>query len=93
MYKLRTMAAAKPIVSSVFAKHNNLSEQVRCGVAALPDNSEDLAEKLVAVARLPEEERRAMGDRGRAYVRPHHDYSVLARRLATVLEQLDNGAQ
>ena len=86
------MAAAKPIVSAVFARHNSLMEQAQCGVAASPESATDLAEKLLAVARMPEAERRAMGERGRAYVRRHHDYSVLARRLADVLEELDNGA-
>jgi len=84
------LAAGKPIVFSVFAQHNNLVEQVRCGVSALPENAADLAEKLLAVARMPEQERQAMGERGHAYVRQHHDYSVLARRLADVLEELDN---
>jgi len=85
------MAASKPIVFAVFAEHNNLVEQAQCGVAASPDNAADLAEKLLTVAQMPEAERRAMGERGRAYVRRHHDYSVLARRLADVLERSDNG--
>ena len=86
------MAAAKPIVFSVFAGHNNLVEQAQCGVAASPESATDLAEKLLTVAHMPEVERRTMGERGRAYVQQHHDYSVLARRLAAVLEELDSGA-
>jgi glycosyltransferase involved in cell wall biosynthesis len=85
------MAAAKPIVFAVFAKHNNPVEQVRCGVSASPESAEDLAKKLLAVARMSEEERRVMGKRGRAYVRQYHDYSVLARRLVNTLKELDDG--
>ncbi len=82
------MASGKPIVASVFAKHNNLVHEAECGLAAAPDNAEDLAQKLLSAARMPEAERQAMGNRGRAYVREHFDYSVLARRLAELLEGL-----
>lgn len=84
------MAAGKPIVCALRAEHNSLVERVRCGVSAAPEDAEDLAEKLLMVARLPVEERRAIGKRGREYVWQHHDYSVLARRLVDVLEELDN---
>ena len=84
------MAAGKPIVFAISAAHNNLVKQAQCGLSTSPDNAEGLAEKLLAVARISEEERRAMGERGRDYVRQHHDYSVLARRLADVLEESDN---
>ena len=82
------MAAGKPIVSSVFAEHNDLVERAQCGVSASPENAEDLAEKLLAVARMSEKERRAMGERGRAYVRQHHDYEVLAQQFHQTIEEL-----
>lgn len=84
------MAAAKPIVFAIFAEHNKPVEQAGCGVSASPESAEDLAEKLLAVAQMPEEERRAMGQRGRAHVQQYHDYSVLARQLADVLEALND---
>jgi glycosyltransferase involved in cell wall biosynthesis len=83
------MAAGKPILFAVHAQHNNLVEEAQCGVSALPDDPEDLAEKLLVLARMPEEERIAMGWRGRAYVREHHDYRVLAQDLAQALERFD----
>jgi len=85
------MAAGKPIVSSVYAAHNSVVDEVRCGLSAAPDSATDLAEKLLALARKPAEERRAMGQRGRAYVRRHYDYSVLAKRLVDAMEGLGNG--
>ena len=84
------MAAGKPIVCALRAEHNSLVERARCGASADPDDAEDLAEKLLMVARLSVEERRAIGKRGHEYVWQHHDYSVLARRLMDVLEELDN---
>ena len=86
------MAAGKPIVCSVYAEHNKLVEQAQCGMAALPENAEDLAEKLLMLAHASKEERQVMGERGRAYVKQHYDYSVLAQRLANALDGLDNEA-
>jgi glycosyltransferase involved in cell wall biosynthesis len=82
------MAAGKPIVCSVFAEHNNLVDRLRCGVSASPENVEDLAEKLLVVARMPAEERQAMGMRGRAYVQKHHDYTILAQHFHRAIEEL-----
>jgi len=82
------MAAGKPIVTAVFAEHNDPVSSVGCGLSALPTSAEDLAEKLLTVAALSQEERRAMGERARAYARRHHDYSVLARDLANALDRL-----
>jgi len=40
------------------------------------------------VTRLPEDERKAMGESARAYVR-HQDYSILAKRLTQMLNDLN----
>jgi glycosyltransferase involved in cell wall biosynthesis len=85
------MAAGKPIALAVFAAHNNPIEQVQCGVSASPDDAEDLAEKLLTIARMSQEERDMMGVRGRVYVRQHHDYAVRAQSLHKVLKELEGG--
>lgn len=82
------MAAAKPIVFSVFAEHNNLVAEAQCGISAVPDSAEDLAEKLLTLAHMSKEERRTMGKRARAYVRQHHDYGILAQRFHQSTEEL-----
>ncbi len=83
------LASGKPIVFSVFAQHNNLADEIGCGVAASPGDPEDLAAKLIALAKTPAEERRLMGERGLRYVREHHDYAVLAKRMEEMLEGMD----
>ena len=87
------MAAGKPIVFAVFAEHNNLVEQGQCGLSASPDNAEDLAEKLLTIAHMSQEERRAMGKRGHTFVRQHYDYAILAQRLQKSIEELSSDAQ
>ncbi len=82
------LAAGKPIVFSVVAQHNNLADEIHCGLSAAPEDAASLAEKLLEMARLSIEERQAMGERGRSYVCQQHDYSVLAVRLAETFEQV-----
>ena len=40
-----------------------------------------MADGLLKLAVLPADERRAMGERGRAFVLAHHTYPVLAQRF------------
>jgi glycosyltransferase involved in cell wall biosynthesis len=58
------------------------------GIKATAQDPADLAAKIRRMAALPIEERRAMGERGRAYVREHHDMPILARRLAEVIRDV-----
>ncbi|MGQ9787681.1 MAG: glycosyltransferase family 4 protein [Anaerolineae bacterium] len=81
------MAAAKPIIAAVYAEHNNPVAQAGCGLSASPGDPQDLAEKMIALARLSEAERRAMGDKARAFVQ-RYDYAVLADKLAAMLVEI-----
>jgi hypothetical protein len=47
-----------------------------------PESPAAIADGLRRLAALPAAERRAMGERGRAFVRAQHTYPVLARRFA-----------
>lgn len=79
------MAAGKPIISSLRAKVNPV-EEARCGINVPPMNPEAMAEAIIKLYEMPEEEREAMGERGRAYVEQHHDIVKLAIRLEEVLK-------
>ena len=52
-----------------------------CGVTVQAESAPAIADGLRRLAALAPEERAAMGERGRAYVRRHHDWPVLARRF------------
>jgi glycosyltransferase involved in cell wall biosynthesis len=46
-----------------------------------PDDAGAVADGLKRLAALPADERRAMGERGRAFVLANHTYPVLAQRF------------
>jgi len=85
------LASGRPILFVCNAS-NNIIEEAQCGLSVPPENPEALADAIIRLYEMAPEEHRAMGERGRAYVERYHDYSVLARRLANMLEVMDDGA-
>lgn len=79
------MMAAKPVIHSVEAGNDPVAES-GCGFTVAPEDPEAIAQAILRMRDLSPEEREAMGARGRAFVREHHDYRVLARRFLEVME-------
>ena len=79
------MMAARPVLHSVEAGNDPVSE-ANCGRTVAPESAEAVAQGLMQLAQLPGAQRRAMGQRGRAFVQMHHTYPVLARRFLAALE-------
>jgi glycosyltransferase involved in cell wall biosynthesis len=52
-----------------------------CGLSVPPGDAAAVAAGVAQLAALPAAERRAMGERGRAFVQAHHTYPVLAQRF------------
>ena len=68
------------VLHSVDAGNDPVAE-AGCGLTVPPDDAEAVADGLRRLAALPADERRAMGERGRAFVLAHHTYPVLAQRF------------
>lgn len=79
------LAAGRPIVFAGAAVNDPVAE-ARAGLSVPPGDPEALAGAIVRLAALPEAERMEMGRNAYAYVQAHHDFRVLARRLADCLD-------
>ena len=84
------MASGKPVIFSTFARHNTVQE-AECGLSVSPKNSESLADAIVELYNMPEEERKEMGRRGREYVEKYHSIPVLVNKLEKVIREAGNG--
>jgi glycosyltransferase involved in cell wall biosynthesis len=82
-----SMAMALPVILGVGGESRALIEQVGCGIAIVPEDPEDLANAVRALAADPACAR-AMGECGRRYVTAHHDRARIASRYAAVLEDV-----
>jgi glycosyltransferase involved in cell wall biosynthesis len=74
-----------PVLHAVQAGNDPVAE-AGCGLTVPPQDAQASADGLRRLAALPADERRAMGERGRAFVLAHHTYPVLARRFLEALQ-------
>jgi glycosyltransferase involved in cell wall biosynthesis len=78
------LMARVPVLHAVEAGNDPVAE-AGAGLTVAPESPAAVAEGLLKLAALPADERRAMGERGRAFVLAHHTYPVLARRFLQAL--------
>ena len=80
------MMAGCAVLHSVEAGNDPVAES-GCGLTVAPEAAGAVADGLRRLAALPAAERRAMGERGRAYVLAHHTYPVLAARFLAAMQR------
>lgn len=78
------MAAGKPIINSASAGNDAVLE-AGCGFSVQAEDAVAIADAIIRLMNLPAEQRERMGAAGRAYVRNHHDYAVLARKFSDLM--------
>jgi len=81
------MAAGRPTILSGVAAGNPV-EEAGNGRTVPPRDPRALADAVLWIYRLSQEERDTMGRRGRAFVEEHRDISKLAERLERVIEDV-----
>lgn len=84
------MMAGCAVLHSVEAGNDPVAE-AGCGLTVAPESAAAVAEGLRSLADRTPAERRAMGERGRAYVMARHTYPVLARRFIDAIEGRSGG--
>ena len=81
------LLAAKPILYAANVKTNPVQSE-NAGIALKPADAKALADAVVKLAGMSEAERAAIGERGRAYVLAHHNFTTLGKKLADCLKGL-----
>lgn len=74
------MMAGLPVVHSVDAANDPVAE-TSCGFSVAPEDPDALAHAVNQMMELSQEERAAMGDRGRQYILANQTYEVLSERF------------
>jgi glycosyltransferase involved in cell wall biosynthesis len=77
------MMAARPVLHAVEAGNDPVGEAA-CGLTVAPEDPAATAQGIRALAALGEDERKAMGQRGREFVLQHLTYPILAKRFLQV---------
>ncbi|HWF62590.1 MAG TPA: glycosyltransferase family 4 protein [Nitrospira sp.] len=80
-----SLAMAKPIILGVEGESADLLRAAKAGICIEPEHADDLAARVLDLSQNPERCRQ-LGKNGRQYVMEHFDRTVLARKLASVIE-------
>lgn len=81
------LLAGRPILYGI-AGEGNLVERSGCGLTIPPQDPKAIVEGVETLLAMPPQERDAMGERGKAYVREHHRYNRLAEEYLAYLKEL-----
>ncbi|MBZ4664890.1 glycosyltransferase family 4 protein [Mahella sp.] len=78
------LCAAKPIVFACRA-FNDIVAQAQAGISVPPEQPELLAQAIIKLYNISEQQRREMGFNGRRYAEEYHDMAKLADQLMAML--------
>jgi glycosyltransferase involved in cell wall biosynthesis len=80
------MMSAKPVIWAV-ESINNPVDEAGCGISAEPENARAVAEAVLKICRMTQQDRQLMGMRGRDYVIKYHSSPVLTQRLLKIINE------
>ncbi len=75
------LACAKPIVAALEGEGGRIIIEAGAGLACSAENPAELADAVLTLYRLPETERKAMGEKGRSYFDKNFERILLLNRL------------
>ncbi len=81
------LGSGRPVLAAMSVPSNPVSASGG-GIVVPPDDSERLADAILAMADLDAVARHAIGDLGRQWVQRHHDFTRLAAQLDGVLREV-----
>ena len=82
------LCAQKPIITSLYAQHNDIVEEIACGLSVQYGNSDDMVAKIENMHALSEQEKHKMGKNGYDYVKRNGDIKIMAQRLEQLCKDL-----
>jgi len=84
------MASAKPIIWTNNSANNPVAE-ANCGISVPPEDPQQMAEAIIELCDMSDNEWREMGMRGYEYVMKYHSVPVLTDRLLEVIKDVKLG--
>lgn len=88
-YKVQCyMACAKPIVASLSGEGARIIEQARAGIAAPPSEPRALADAILELRNLPEDERAQLGKNARDYFKANYSPDIVYGNLEAWLSEV-----
>jgi glycosyltransferase involved in cell wall biosynthesis len=84
------LAAGRPILACLNGEGASLVTEAGAGLAVSAEDGQALSEAVLQLYRMPEQERDAMGERGRLYCAQHFSHNKLVDQLIVHLQSVGN---
>lgn len=81
------MSSGKPIIAGLDGEGAQLVKDAGCGLTCPAENPTELAARILELYRMPIENRRSMGERGRVYCEEHFDRNKQFDKFEILIEQ------
>lgn len=82
------LACAKPIIAGLDGEGARVIEEAQAGLVCPSEDPDRLAEAVLKMYQLPDEERKTMGQRGRAYFMKEFERTMLLDRMESMMKEL-----
>jgi len=80
------MAARKPIICAVEGEMAEKVENIGCGISVIPEDDNLMAEAIIRLVNLPQDELKKMGDNGYKEIEENYSREKLAQKLISLIE-------
>lgn len=81
------MASGRPVLAALSGSGAEIVRRARAGVVCDPDSGEALRNAVLALHRMPREEREELGRNARRYYEEHFERMLVLRRLQAIMER------
>ena len=81
------MAAQKPVICAVEGDMAERVENIGCGISVIPEDEKLMADAIIQMVNLPQDELKKMGDNGYEEIRKNYSREKLAQKLVNLIEQ------
>ena len=82
------LACGKPIIAALDGEGARVVQEAGAGLTVRPEDARALADAVLAMYRMPQEDRMAMGLKGRSYFETHFERGLLLERLDRWMKEL-----
>jgi len=81
------MAARKSIICAVEGEMAEKVENVGCGISVIPEDKKSMADAIIHLVNLPQNELKKMGDNGYKEIEENYSREKLTQKLIVLIEQ------
>ena len=81
------MGARKPIICAVEGEMAEKIDKIGCGISVIPEAVKSMADAIIRLANLPQDELKKMGDNGYKEIEKNYSREKLAQKLIDLIEQ------